>query len=83
MWSLITDSLQPTSRPRLLLLALIYVIFAYFSNYYNKIIHSNCYGETIKNECRGHKFTQDNVMQMYLAVLYAAVAKGKKYLIFN
>ncbi|KAL7011797.1 hypothetical protein ACKWTF_014461 [Chironomus riparius] len=76
MKNIITDSLKPSSRPRLLLLALVYVVFTYFSTYYNKTIHAHCYGDIVKNECRGHKFSQDNVMQMILLILYAAVAKA-------
>jgi len=72
----LTDSFKPSSRPRLVLLALIYVIFACFSTYYNKFIHTHCYGATINNECRGHKFNQDNVMYLDMSFLFAAAAKG-------
>ena len=77
MRNFITDSLKPSSRPRLVLLSLIYLVFTYFSTYYNRIIHAHCYGDIVKNECRGHKFSQDNVMQMILLIVYAVVAKGE------
>ncbi|XP_070505960.1 solute carrier family 35 member B1 homolog [Chironomus tepperi] len=76
MKNFITDNLTPSSRPRLVLLALIYIAIAHLSRHYNKLIHTHCYGEIIRNECRGHKFKQDNVMHMCLAFTYVAVAKA-------